>query len=104
MKRIRDIAAIAALAVGGYLAYQHFTSDDGTSAATVAARAGAESCAATPYGLKNRVDGTTARIYDCTSGGVRRCVTYENGVATDQTAAVRVVYATALGGARPSCL
>lgn len=72
--------------------------------ARVASASGATSCSATFYAVTNRLDGSKARIYDCFVKGRERCVTYENGIASDSTETVRLVFATTLGSGKPSCL
>jgi hypothetical protein len=63
----------------------------------------ADECVATDYQIIRRTDNSKARIYDCLVNGVEKCVTEENGIASDQTAIVRLLFANALSGGKPVC-
>ncbi len=76
----------------------------GDQSAQIAAKIGAASCTAESYEVISRLDNSKTRIYDCTLNGKRLCVSEQNGIASDQTAVVRLLFANALGSARPSCL
>lgn len=100
MKGLLGMAAVIAV-VAGYV-YSH--SDHSASASTVATTIGASFCDKSSYQVINRLDGSKQRIYDCTMGSGSRCVTYSNGVATDQTATVRLLFADTLGTSKPTCI
>lgn len=105
MSVVRWIAVVA-IAGGAIVLGRTLLSDDGEKdrSSEVAVLAGASSCSATAYMVTNRVDDSKTRIYDCTISGRLRCVTYENGIANDSTAVVRVLFASTLGASKPSCV
>lgn len=72
--------------------------------AQIASETGASSCTATDYQIISRLDNSKARIYDCTINGVDKCVTEQNGIASDETATVKILFANALSGGKPSCI
>ncbi len=80
------------------------------SASKVTDAAGATSCDSSGYYLVLKTTGDHETIYDCTftSGAdfktTKKCVTFENGIADDSTAEVRLVFSTTLGSPKPSCL
>ena len=53
--------------------------------------------------LEDAQTGSRLAIYDCDFGARRRCVTVVNGIASDATADVKRVFASAPGGARLAC-
>jgi hypothetical protein len=84
-------------------------SSSSSSASQVAAASGASSCDDSGYYLIIKATGEHDEIYDCAfqsgSGLLHaKCVTYENGIANDSTEAVRIVFSTALGTQKPTCL
>jgi hypothetical protein len=74
--------------------------------AQVAAVANATSCTDTGYYLQSKLDGSKEVIYDCAIPGSvwNQCVTEQGGIASNATEEVRLLFANALGGQRPSCL
>jgi hypothetical protein len=77
----------------------------GPSPSTVAARIGASSCDNSGYYVQNKLDGSKAVIFDCTMSNLAtKCVTMTNGIASDATAEVRLLFANTLGSTKPSCL
>jgi hypothetical protein len=99
--RTTILLALAALAVAA--AGCGASSSDRSSQIAAEIGSGA-SCTATRYAVIRRAEHTKTRIYDCDSAGKRMCVTEENGIASDQTALVRILFANALSGGKPGCL
>ncbi len=96
MKHLIVPAAIGVLALAGCGG-----SSDRSSA--IAAEIGAVSCTATDYQIINRFDNSKTRIYDCFMHGGEKCVTEANGIASDQTATVKLLFANTLSGGKPAC-
>lgn len=75
----------------------------------VVSSSGAASCDDSGFYLIEKATGAHAEIYDChfaaqgSFGANEECVTYTNGVASDATSEVRLVFSTALNG-KPPCL
>lgn len=92
-------AVVVAIVIVGYYENHKSSSPD-----AVAATIGASSCDNSGYQVLSRFDGSKATIYDCTIGSRMRCVTYENGIATDATETVRLLFANTLGSSKPNCL
>lgn len=76
----------------------------GTSPDTIATIIGVDYCDNSGYQIVSRLDGSKSTIYDCTTGARTRCVTYENGIATNQTVTVRLLFADTLGSGKPRCI
>lgn len=93
------VAVVIAVAV-----VVHLQGHAGASPSTVATQIGADYCDTSGYQVISRLDDSKATIYDCTTGSKTRCVTYENGIATDATETVRVLFADTLGSGKPSCI
>ncbi len=65
---------------------------------------GGATCYATTYEITNRLDGSKARLYDCSGTNKGEiCVTETNGIVNDETAAARVLFANTVGSVAPSC-
>lgn len=94
-------AIVVAVAVGAVF----LSSRSSLNADDVAAAAGAQSCMASGFSITYRIDHSTATIWDCSMpSGMEKCVTYQNNIASDSTAMVRLLFATALSQSRPACL
>jgi hypothetical protein len=66
---------------------------------------GGASCYESQYEITNRIDNSKTPIYVCTAAAAKPiCVTYENGIASDVTAEVRLLFANTLGSSKPSCI
>ena len=77
----------------------------GPSPSDVATAAAATSCNLSAYAIVSQLTGKQEAIFDCTfPDGSVKCVTYANGIATDSTEAVRLLFANKLGPGRPPCL
>jgi len=70
---------------------------------SVATLAGASSCDESGYTVRNRLDGSTQTIYDCLVRQRARCVTVSDGIASDSTLEVRLLFRNTLGATRPAC-
>jgi hypothetical protein len=85
------------------------SSSHSDSSAEVAALVGADSCSNSGYGFVSQITNKQTTIYDCafaSVGGFKggmECVTYENGIATNDTDEVKLVFANALNG-KPACI
>jgi hypothetical protein len=97
---VAALAAVVALLASGCGAIDSLTGDD---SAKIASATGASQCTGTDYDITNRLDSSKARIYDCTIDGVEKCVTYENGIARDETETSKLLFAQNLSGGRPDC-
>jgi len=76
-----------------------------TSSSDVATAAGAQSCDQSGYGITSQITNKTQPIFDCSfSDGSAKCVTYANGIASNSTAMVRLLFQNKLGSGKPSCL
>jgi hypothetical protein len=91
-----------AVIVGIYL-YSHHGSPVDRSA-EIAKQIGADSCDQSGYEIRNRLDGSKSVIYDCDVEGRMKCVTEDGGIPSDSTATVKLLFADALGTAKPYCL
>lgn len=100
VKGLLGLVAVVAVVAG----YVYHESDHSASASTVSQVIGADYCDKSSFQEINRLDGSKARIYDCQLNGRQRCVTYVNGIATDQTATVRLLFQSTLGSGKPPCL
>jgi hypothetical protein len=115
MKRAYLFGAIAAVALAVVvvvvvLVARSPDDEDGGSAQGHTAQAqaleerlGADSCVDSGLALEDAT-GSRLAIYDCAFGARRRCVTVQNGIASDATADVKRVFASAPGGARLACV
>lgn len=72
--------------------------------AKVAAQSGADYCSDTGYAIVSKLSNVKTAIYDCQFAGRSKCVTYENGLTSDQTDVVRLLFTSVLGSSKPSCL
>jgi len=61
-------------------------------------------CTRSRYQVISHLTNTKETIYNCFNGGGMKCVTYQNGIATDSTALVRLLFANVLGSVKPTCL
>jgi len=89
------LAALALLAAG--------CGGSGITADKVATDSGASACEDSGYLIVYRADQSKHRVWDCTIHGHPVCVTDENGVASNVTAAARLIFADSLNG-KPGCL
>ena len=89
------LVAVAALAAG--------CGGSGDRSSAIADEIGATSCTATQYGIVSRIDNSKTQIYDCFLNGDEKCVTEENGIVSDQTAVVKLLFANTLSGGKPDC-
>lgn len=96
------IGTAAAIGVTAY-SYSQRTSS-GPSPDTVASAIGADYCDASGYAIIIRATNAREPIYDCQLNGNTICVTDTNGVANDQTATVRLLFADTLGSGKPTCI
>ena len=102
--RIAVAVAVGVLVFAGVTGYDHFRHGSASSTGqSVAAQAGAESCTDSGYQLVNRLDNSKPTIYNCSFAAGMKCVTVEHGIANDVTAAVKLVWASALGSQGPDC-
>jgi hypothetical protein len=69
----------------------------------IAYKIGAYSCDQTGYAIINKLDGSRSTIYDCVVGSKEMCVTEDNGLVSDNTAAARLLFASVLSGGKPTC-
>ena len=60
-------------------------------------------CTQSGYGLIDKASGKKTPIYDCSNNGKAMCVTDSNGIISDQTAIVKLLFASSLSG-KPGCL
>lgn len=99
------IGIVAALLVYGAWKRHHPASPLVDQSARVAAEANASTCTDTGYYVISRLDDSKQVIYDCAfASSADKCVIEQGGIASDATAEVKLLFATALGGAKPSCL
>ena len=98
---MRRIAALGAAFAAAFAVAGCGGESDRSSA--IASETGASSCTATDYQIINRLDNTKARIYDCFINGAEKCVTEENGIANDETATAKILFASSLSGGKPDC-
>lgn len=94
--------AIGVIVVYGGARILHHSSPDRSAAA--AAASGAESCTASGYAIVSRLTNAKRQIYDCEFRYGPKCVTYEDGVASDSTPEVRLLFSSVLGSSKPLCL
>jgi hypothetical protein len=98
------VAAVVIFVTGIPIIHRHHRSST-TAMDTLANRIGASNCADSGYYITNKLDGSRRTIYDCAmQSGRLRCVTEENGVASDETATVRLLFQNTLGTTKPMCL
>src|SRR6478736_1985111 len=77
---------------------------NGPSDSQVAQALGATQCTDTGYEIKNRLDGSSERLYDCEVDGRRICAVYRGDGGRDVTDIAGVVFAGSLGMEKPKCL
>ena len=70
----------------------------------IAGLIGAEACSAEQYEIISKLDHTKTQIYDCVTNGKEMCVTYQNGIASDDTVEVKLLFSNTLGDSRPVCI
>lgn len=90
--------------IAGVAVYHYATRSRQMSPGSVAAMIGADFCDSSDFYVQNKLDGSKATIYDCTTGAKMRCVTVEHRIASDATATVRFLFADTLGTRKPSCI
>lgn len=99
--RISGLIVVAVI-----LLWQHHIIDGSAAASdqssAIVALTGASSCTQELYWI--RLGGSKATIYDCTINGATKCVTFQNGIASDSTAEVKLAFEDALGSTRPTCI
>jgi hypothetical protein len=95
------IAALLLLAVSGCAADS--LTGGGDKSEEIAQATGAESCTQTEYVLTSKLDNSSAPVYDCIIDGADKCVTYEGGIARDETALAKILFDQNLSGGRPEC-
>lgn len=98
-EKLRYAAPIAAALV--FVAGCGGTGDQSDS---IAQKIGASSCTAESYEVISRIDNHHSRIYDCVVNGNELCVTEQNGIASNATAEVRLLFSNTLGADVPACL
>lgn len=75
----------------------------GDDSQEIADKIGASECGQTEWALENRFTGASRAIYECVVDGNSMCVTYEGGVARDETDAARLAFEDTLATERPRC-
>lgn len=57
------------------------------------------------FGMRSRLDGSKQIVYDCVMpSGATKCVTESGGIASDETAVVRLLFSNSLSGGKPTCV
>jgi hypothetical protein len=99
------VGAGAAACVVGFATIQVITGRDRDDhSAELARSVGAHGCNLTGYRIVSNLTGDKTDLYRCSIGGRRRCITYENGVAQDETDRARRLFRNTLGTSRPACI
>jgi hypothetical protein len=70
----------------------------------VTSEAAADHCDNSGYYEESQITGAKQTIYDCSINGKMKCVTENGGIASDSTEEVRLLFQSALGARKPSCL
>lgn len=101
--KVLMILAVISIVFGGAYALTH-RSGPSDQSSTVATTIGAQYCDSSGFQIISKLDDSKATIYNCDLDNKTICVTYEHGIATDETAEVKLLFANTLGSDQPDCI
>jgi hypothetical protein len=102
---ITGLAVIAGFVVLVFVVRYQTSSGPSDHSAAIQSNVGALSCSSSGYQILSKINGDKDTIYNCDMpSGTTICVTEANGIDSNVTATVRLLFANTLGSGKPTCI